>query len=120
MVGEVWSDLLSLVRIERIDSSETPLLAPDQSFFLRENLKLRLLGARLALLARDQASYRTDLAVAAQWLQRYFDAESPMVVSSTREIDQLSKSDIRIELPDVGASLDAVRNYRLVRERTVR
>ena len=120
MVGEVWSDLLSLVRIERIDSSETPLLAPDQSFFLRENLKLRLLGARLALLARDQASYRTDLAVAAQWLQRYFDAESPMVVSSTREIDQLSKSDIRIELPDVGASLDAVGNYRLVRQRTVR
>ncbi len=120
MIDELWNDLLTLVRIERIDATEAPLLAPDQSFFLRENLKLRLLSARLSLLARDQATFRADLEMASAWLQRYFDAEAATVASSTETIDELSKSDIVIDLPDVGASLDAVRNYRLVRERTVR
>lgn len=120
MIGELWSDLLTLVRIERIDAAEAPLLAPDQSFFLRENLKLRLLSARLSLLARDQASFRADLEAASEWLQRYFDVEAATVASSTETVDELSKSDIVIDLPDVGASLDAVRTYRLVRERTVR
>lgn len=120
MIDELWNDLLTLVRIERIDAPEAPLLAPEQSFFLRENLKLRLLGARLSLLARDQATFRADLEAASEWLQRYFDSEATVVASSAEAIDELSKSDIVIDLPDVGASLDAVRNYRLVRERTVR
>ncbi len=120
MIDELWNDLLTLVRIERIDGTEAPLLAPDQSFFLRENLKLRLLGARLSLLARDQATFRADLEAASAWLKRYFDADSSTVASSTKAIDELSQSDIVIDLPDVGASLDAVRNYRLVRERTLR
>ncbi|HUU72303.1 MAG TPA: uroporphyrinogen-III C-methyltransferase [Burkholderiales bacterium] len=120
MIDELWGDLLGLVRIERIDAPETPPLAPEQSFFLRENLKLRLLGARFALLARDQTTYQADLSEASRWLRHYFDADAATVVSSIEAIDQLSKSDIVIELPDVGASLDAVRNYRLIRERTLR
>jgi len=71
-------------------------------------------------LARDQATFRADLEAASDWLQRYFDSEATAVASSAAAIDELSKSDIVIDLPDVGASLDAVRNYRLVRERTVR
>ena len=117
LLAEVWDDLRSLVRIQRVDSPGAPLLAPDQAFFLRENLKLRLLSARLDLLARDQVAYKTDLTAAADWLTRYFDTKAPAVASSTDTLDQLAKSDIRIALPDVSASLDAVRNYRLVKER---
>jgi uroporphyrin-III C-methyltransferase len=120
LVEELWRDLRSMVRIETSDSAEVPLLAPDQVFFLRENLKLRLLSARLALLSRDEKTFRADLGAAIGWLKRFYDGGSPAVVSATATLEQLSKSDIQIELPDVGASLDAVRNYRLVRERTVR
>ena len=120
LVAEMWGDLLSLVRIQRLDAPETPLLAPDQAFFLRENLKLRLLGARLALLARDQAAYRADLAAAVDWTTRYFDASASAVASSIETLNELAESDIQIELPDVSASLDAVRTYRLVKERSVR
>ncbi len=120
MISEVWIDVRSLVRIERVDSPAGPLLVPDQAFFLRENVKLRLLGARLALLARDEISYKADLAAATAWLTRYYDANSKSVGSSIETLDQLAQADIRIELPNVGASLDAVRNYRLMRERTVR
>jgi uroporphyrin-3 C-methyltransferase len=120
MIAEVWADVRSLVRIERVDAPSDPLLAPDQAFFLRENVKLRLLGARLALLARDEISYKADLAAATEWLMRYYDANAKTVASSIETLDQLAQSDIRIELPNVGASLDAVRNYRLARERAVR
>ena len=120
MIAEVWTDVRSLVRIERVDAPVGPLLAPDQAFFLRENVKLRLLGARLALLARDEISYKADLAAATEWLTRYYDANAKTVAASVETLDQLEQSDIRIELPNVGASLDAVRNYRLARERTVR
>ena len=58
---EAWSDLKQLVRVQQMDKPEMPLLTPSQAFFLRENLKLRLIGARLSLLARDAASYKADL-----------------------------------------------------------
>jgi uroporphyrin-3 C-methyltransferase len=118
MLAEVWTDLRGLVRIERIDSPAGPLLAPDQAFFLRENVKLRLLGARLALLARDETSYKADLAAATESLTSYYDVTATSVVSAVGTLDQLAQADIRIELPNVGASLDAVRNYRLAREGT--
>ncbi|UCD67233.1 MAG: uroporphyrinogen-III C-methyltransferase [Betaproteobacteria bacterium] len=120
LITEMWHDLRSLVRIRRSDAPETPLLAPDQAFFLRENLKLRLLGARLALLARDQQAYRADLAAAVEWSRRYFDAAAPAVASSIETLNELAESNIQIKLPDVSASLDAVRTYRLVKERSVR
>lgn len=120
MLAEVWADLRSLVRIERVDSPVGPLLAPDQALFLRENVKLRLLAARLALLARDEVSYKADLAAATEWLTRYYDANAKSVASSVETLDQLAQSDIRIELPNVGASLDAVRSFRLARDRTAR
>ena len=120
LAEELWRDLRSMVRIETGDGAEVPLLAPDQVFFLRENLKLRLLSARLALLSRDEKTFRADLGAATGWLKRFYDGRAPAVASATATLEQLAKSDIQIELPDVGASLDAVRNYRLVRERTVR
>lgn len=117
---EIWRELRGLIRIENMSAPDTPLLAPEQVFFLRENLKLRLLGARLALLSRDDKSYKTDINAAIQWLQRYYDPKTQPVSSSIATLEQLARSDLQIELPDVGASLDAVRNARLVRERTVR
>lgn len=120
LLDELWQDLRAMVRIESNDGAEVPLLAPDQVFFLRENLKLRLLSARLALLSRDESTFRADLAAANAWLKRFYDGKSKAVVAAIDTLEQLSQSELQIDLPDVGASLDAVRNYRLVRERTVR
>jgi uroporphyrin-3 C-methyltransferase len=68
---EAWGELKQLVRVQHMDRAEVPLLAPSQAFFLRENLKMRLLGARLALLSRDQASYKADLEAARDWIVKY-------------------------------------------------
>ena len=73
IADNVWSQVRSLVRITRIDQPEAMLVAPDQAFFLRENLKLRLLNVRLALMARQFGVAQTDLKWAEGAIERYFD-----------------------------------------------
>lgn len=111
-VGEIWNDLRQLVRIQRMDKPDLPLLTPSQTYFLRENLKLRLLGARLALLARDDRSYRADLAAARQWLERYYDSRNTTAAQAIVTLRTLHAAEISIEVPDISATLDALRNLR--------
>ena len=117
---EAWAEMKQLVRVQNMDRPEVPLLAPSQTFFLRENLKLRLLGARLALLTRDQTSYKADLKAASAWLGKYYDTREKAVGNALSTLRNLHDSDINIEVPDLSATLDAVRNMRLARERPLR
>ena len=117
---EVWSDVRQLVRIQRIDKPDIPLLSPSQTFFLRENLKLRLIGARLALLAREETSYKADLKAAREWLERYYDPRNNSVIHAVSALRTLHSSEIGIEVPDISGTLDAVRNLRPARERAAR
>jgi uroporphyrin-3 C-methyltransferase len=107
--SEVWNDLKQLVRVQRVDGADVPLIAPTQAYFLRENLKLRLLTARMALLTRDQSAFRSDLKTAREWLTRYFDARDNAVTSAAGALAGLQTSDVSIELPDLNATLNALR-----------
>jgi uroporphyrin-3 C-methyltransferase len=117
---ETKHDLRALIRIQNVENPEVALLSPEQAFFLRENLKLRLLGARLALLAHDEASFKTDLKAASGWLARYFDGTDSTVASAQSALKQLVQANIAVQMPDISASLDAARNFKLLRERTLR
>ena len=112
LMREIWEDMERLVRIENMQKRELPLLSPTQTFFLRENLKLRLLSARLGLLSRDEKSFRHDLQSAQEWIVRYFDAKSTGGARAVTTLQKLRESSINIEMPDVSASLEAARNYR--------
>jgi uroporphyrin-3 C-methyltransferase len=114
---EIWGDMKQLVRIQNMNRPDLPLLAPSQSYFLRENLKLRLLSARHALLVRDPVSFKADVKACLEWINRYYDRRSKSAVTMIEALRQLHDSEVGIELPDISASLDAVRNYRLARER---
>ena len=114
---ETWEDMKRLVRIQHMDKPDIPLLSPSQAYFLRENLKLRLLSARLALLARDGASFNADIDASLDWISRYYDNKSRPTVAMLEALHQLRASEVGIELPRISASLDAVRNYRLARDR---
>jgi len=72
----VWNETRGLVRLTRISRPEAMLISPDQGFFLRENLKLRLLNARLALLSRQTTVATADLQTIQASLPRYFDTQS--------------------------------------------
>lgn len=115
---EVWQDIKQIIRLERIDRPEPPLLAPDQNYFLRENIKLRLLSARIALLQHDEITYRADLRAVEKWLLDHFDmreSSSKLMLSTIR---QLSADNIVIEVPDINESLTMVNKYKLTLERS--
>ncbi|OFZ66823.1 MAG: hypothetical protein A2V79_00600 [Betaproteobacteria bacterium RBG_16_56_24] len=120
LLREIWQEAKQLVRIENTEISEIPLLLPSQEYFLRENLKLRLLSARIALLSRDGRSYSQELKTAQLWTKRYFDGKSNESARVLAGLKKLSGYDISIELPDISPSLQAVRNFRLTREKAAR
>jgi uroporphyrin-III C-methyltransferase len=115
--GEVWKELRQLVVVRRVEAPEPPLLPPQQAWFLRENLKLRLLNARLALLTRDEAGYREDLRVAQRWIQHYFDSRGKGSQAALAQLKQLSLASISFEPPSIVDSLEAVRSFKARRER---
>lgn len=117
MAAEFWGELRSLIRIQRFDREEPALLAPGQDFFLRENLKLRLLNARLALMAHDQWAFRNELKQIRLWLDRYFDGQEPSVQAAREMLVQLSAAAISIELPSLNDSLSAIKNFKLGKDR---
>jgi uroporphyrin-3 C-methyltransferase len=114
---EAWEDFKQLVRIQNLEKSELPLLPPEQAYFLRENLRLRLLSARLALLQRNEASYKADIKAAEDWLNRYFDTSDKSVRVALNHLHQLGQSRLSIDLPDISASLNAARTFKLGREK---
>jgi uroporphyrin-III C-methyltransferase len=112
LAGQVWSEIRQLIRIRRLEHPELPLLAPDQIFFLRQNLKLRLLSARLALLARDQVSFEADLRAARDWVSQYFSVADPETKRFLETLASLAAARVNLELPDVSASLEVLRKLR--------
>ena len=114
----MWQEISQLVVVRRMGAAEPPLLPPSQAYFVRENLRLRLLNARVSLLARDESGYREDLRAATAWLQRYFDARSKQTAEAAAQLKQLSGISLNFEMPSISESLDAVRAYKSRRERT--
>lgn len=115
--GDIWQELKGLVRIQRFDRDDTALLAPGQGYFLRENLKLRLLNARLALFSRDQWTFRNELKVAQEWLARHFDATDKSVQAAQSTLRQMTASEINVELPNLNDTQTALRALRQTREK---
>ena len=118
--SELVKELKQLVRVENMERPDPAVLAPSQAFFLRENLKLRLLNARLALLARDQDTFGADVKTAAAWLDRYFDRKARATVAMQSSLAQVASSGANMALPSISESLAAVRNYKAARDRQTR
>lgn len=117
LAADIWGDTKQLIRIERIDHPDPGLLSPSESFFLRENLKLRLVNAKLALLSRDARVFRDDVRQAREWLERYFDTGAAPVAADLTTLKALAATAMAQDLPTLEETLAALRNFKLARER---
>ena len=113
----IWQELKGLVRIQRLDREDSALLAPGQGYFLRENLKLRLLNARLSLFSRDQSTFRNELKVSQDLLARHFEANDKAVQAAQATLSQMTATEINVELPTLGDSQAALRSLRQGKEK---
>ncbi len=114
---EAWSEVKALVRVEVSERAAAPLVPPEQQYFLRENLRLRLLTARVALLSHDDQSFKSDVTAASAWIKRYFDTRNKGVQGTVATLTQLAATPMPTELPDLAASLTAVRTLKAARDR---
>ncbi|MBC5768354.1 uroporphyrinogen-III C-methyltransferase [Ramlibacter albus] len=103
-----WDEARGLLRVSRIDQPEAALLAPEQAYFLRENLKLKLLNARLSLLARQTDAARADVSSAATALYKYFDPASRRTQAVATQLQQVQAQLRGIELPRIDETLAAL------------
>jgi uroporphyrin-3 C-methyltransferase/uroporphyrinogen III methyltransferase/synthase len=109
---EMWDDIRQLIRVRTVDTPDALMLSPSESYFVRENLKLRLLNARLALLSRNEGTFRDDISSAQQMLTRYFDTRVRSTATVQGLLRQVQANNVSIDVPDLSESLNAVRNYK--------
>ena len=104
--------LKGLVEVRHLDSNDAMLISPDQTYFIRENLRLRLLDARIALLQHNGEVYQSDLNNVEATVKQYFDSKSPATQSWLKELAELKALDIRMISDDsLKACLSAVRAF---------
>lgn len=109
-LANAWTTLLSLVRVTHHAEPVAPLMAPEQAYFLRQNLRLMLEQAQAALLRESQPVYQQSLQEASQWLQTYF-ALSGSADVLVNELSELAQQQVRVELPDVDRAQRLLRDY---------
>ena len=111
--GDLWDEFRELIRIERLDSTDQSLLAPNQAIYLRENLRLRLLSARLALLQRDGRLFAEDINQSIVWLNRHFDTKSKAVAELISELRKIETAQLSMTLPTLNEANAALRGLKL-------
>lgn len=108
----LFDDLQGLIRVRRVDHPESLLIAPDQAYFLKENLRLMLLNTRISLLARNETLFRADLERVIDSVNRFFETDSRLVAQALQQLRQLRGARLALEPPLPGESLAAVRAAR--------
>jgi uroporphyrin-3 C-methyltransferase/uroporphyrinogen III methyltransferase/synthase len=109
---EMWDELKQLIRVRDVSHPDALLLSPTQAYYARENLKLRLLNARLALLSRNEPAFRSDMIAAQDTIARYFDTRAKQTQTVQALLRQVQNSNLSIQMPTLAESLNAVRNYK--------
>lgn len=100
------SFLNHFIRITPRNTDAKPLLAPNQDIYLRENIRLRLQIAILAVPRQQNELYKQSLETVASWVRSYFDTSSETAVNFLKSIDDLAEQSIYIDVPDQLGSLN--------------
>lgn len=110
-LSALWRDIRGLVTISRVNrSDQAPVLIPEERYFLRQNLRLKLEAARLALLQRQDGIYNQALAEATEWLQDYYKIDSPEVQGALNTIGELHQRKPQQPDVDISGSLRRLRD----------
>lgn len=105
-------DFLGLIRIRHQVIHERALLAPRRQYFLRQNLKLQLYAAELALLEHRTALAEASLDAADRWVRRYFAIHTPPVMALHLNLVHLERRVRMLKWPDISRSLTLLRRLR--------
>jgi len=90
-LSKTWKALTQdFITIRHRTADAPALLAPEQQWYLVENIRHKLLQSQLALYRYDRAAYHQSLMMARQWIQTYFDVQAHQTSEAIAEIDKLA------------------------------
>jgi uroporphyrin-III C-methyltransferase len=104
----VRAEPAKLVRVSRIENPDAVLLSPEQTYFFRQNLKLKILNARLGLLGRQIQSAKSDLASVAEDVRKYSDPTSKQAQLLLAAVTQVHTQLSNAAIPALDTSLAAL------------
>ncbi len=107
-LGLAWQEFKGLIRVSQIDQPQGVLLSPEQAFFVRENLKLRLLNARMALLARQMETAKADAAIVQSEINKYFDVRQKNTAVALALLQNIQMNLKQLQLPSLSESFAAI------------
>ena len=87
------------------------LLAPNQDIYLRENIRLRLQLAIMAVPRQQNELYKQSLEAVASWIRSYFDTNAEVTQSFLKSVDELSELSIYVDVPSQLQSLSMLDKY---------
>ena len=111
LARNLWQELKSLVIISRTDKNTAALLAPEERYFLYQNLRLQLEAARLALLIGDEGQFRVSIKASMDWLNEYFDTNDERVRSALSSLENAGSVDLHEAVPSIDTTLRAFDEY---------
>ena len=111
-VKNIWADLVALLKPQRVDEAPKPLLAPEQRFFLDQNIQLQFAKAQLSVLQNRGTEYQASLESAETLLRDYYDLRSDEVTSFLNNVSELKSTQLVNELPNVSKSFDLLQKAR--------
>jgi len=115
-VGQGWHlvshDLRGLVSVRRIDDSSALLISADQAGQLRDNLRLRLMMAKLALMMRQDDIWRSEIQAVEGLVQSRYDLQTVDGKRALTLAAQLAEANVAVELPEALNSRAAVQTMR--------
>lgn len=118
VIDSAIEDLKDLIEIRRVDRPIEAVLAPGEVALIRQDLRLDFEMARLALLQHDETLYQANLENARDWLKQHFDTKDAVTKKVLTEIDELMKTPVSVQYPDIGKSLILLRQMAKLRLET--
>ncbi|PLY12954.1 MAG: HemX protein [Sedimenticola sp.] len=109
LVRDGWEGFKSIMVIRHHGKPVTAMMPPDQQFFVQQNLRLKFESARMAMLRADQPLYQASLEIARQWLNDFFETDNSAAQALLVQINELEAVNVQPDLPDISASLLALR-----------
>jgi len=100
-----------LVVIQRHNEPIEPLLSPEQTYYLKQNLELMFEQAQLSLLQRQQAAFDDSLGKAADWINTYFEPQDSTTLALLRSLSELQSLNVAPEIPAISGSLQALQAH---------
>ncbi len=105
------------VVVRRRDVPMEALMDPQWEGLVRQNLRMLLEQAQVALLSGNDKLYRQSLERSRHWVEQFFEVDTQAAQAMEAELGGLIKESVSVDLPDISDSLVALEAARRERGR---